>query len=100
MFLLLYLLSQYLLSYEGFFVVVFWFLVFVCFYFSCSDWCEVESQSSFDLHFPDGLMKIICPSTGKCQGQEAGVGRLGSRAGGGYRALSERKLGKEIAFKM
>jgi hypothetical protein len=30
-----------------------------------------------------GLVKIICPSTGECQGQEAGVGGLGSRAGGG-----------------
>ena len=29
-----------------------------------------------------GIVKIICPSTGECQGQEAGVGRLGSRAGG------------------
>jgi hypothetical protein len=35
-----------------------------------------------------GLGKIICPSTGECQGQEAGVGRLGSRAGGEYRGLS------------
>jgi hypothetical protein len=30
-----------------------------------------------------GLMKIVCPSTGECQGQEVGVGRLGSRAGVG-----------------
>jgi hypothetical protein len=45
-----------------------------------------------------GLMKIICPSTGEFQGQEAGVGGLRSRAGGRYRRLSERKLGKEIAF--
>jgi hypothetical protein len=28
-----------------------------------------------------GLVKIICPSTGECQGQEAEVGELGSRAG-------------------
>jgi hypothetical protein len=35
-----------------------------------------------------GLGKIICPSTGECQGQEVGVGGLGSRAGGGYRGLS------------
>jgi hypothetical protein len=28
-------------------------------------------------------VKIICPSTGECQGQEAGVDGLGSRAGGG-----------------
>ena len=28
-----------------------------------------------------GLAKIICPSTGECQGQEVGVGVLGSRAG-------------------
>jgi hypothetical protein len=34
-----------------------------------------------------GLVKIICPSTGECHGQEAGVGGLGSRAGGGYRGL-------------
>jgi hypothetical protein len=34
-----------------------------------------------------GLAKIICPSTGECQGQEAGVGRLGTRAWGGYREL-------------
>jgi hypothetical protein len=47
-----------------------------------------------------GLEKIICHSTGECQGQEAGVHRLGSRIGEGYRGLSERKLGKEIAFEM
>jgi hypothetical protein len=34
-----------------------------------------------------GLANIIFPSTGDCQGQEAGVGELGSRAGGGYRGL-------------
>ena len=47
-----------------------------------------------------GLLKIICPNTGECQGQEAGVGGLGSRAGGEYRGLLERKLGKEITFEM
>jgi hypothetical protein len=40
-----------------------------------------------------GLVKIICPSTGECQGQEAGVGGLGSRVRGGYR-------GYGIAFEM
>ena len=35
-----------------------------------------------------GLSKILCPSIGKCQGQEVGVGGLGSRLGGGYRGLS------------
>jgi hypothetical protein len=30
-----------------------------------------------------GLVKIICPSTRECQGQEVGVGGLGSRAGEG-----------------
>jgi hypothetical protein len=34
-----------------------------------------------------GNSKIICPSTGKCQGQEERVGGLGSREGGGYRGL-------------
>jgi hypothetical protein len=47
-----------------------------------------------------GLANIICFSTGECQGQEMGVGGLGSRAGGGYRELLERKLGKGIAFEM
>jgi hypothetical protein len=45
-----------------------------------------------------GLVKIICPSTGECQGQEAEVGGLGNR--GGYTGLSEKKLGKRIAFEM
>jgi hypothetical protein len=26
-----------------------------------------------------GLVKILCPNIGECQGQEAGVGGLGSR---------------------
>ena len=46
------------------------------------------------------LVKIICPSTWECQGQEARVGGLGSRVGVGYRGLLERKLGKGIAFEM
>jgi hypothetical protein len=29
-----------------------------------------------------GLAKIICPSTGECQGQKAGVGGLENRAAG------------------
>ena len=33
------------------------------------------------------LVKMIGPSTGECQGQEAGVGSLGSREEGGYRGL-------------
>jgi hypothetical protein len=37
---------------------------------------------------PLGIANFICPSTGDCQGQEVGVGGLGSRAGGGYRGLS------------
>jgi hypothetical protein len=36
-----------------------------------------------------GLAKIICPSTGECQGQEAGVSRLGSRPRGGYRDFQD-----------
>jgi hypothetical protein len=47
-----------------------------------------------------GLAKIVCPSIGECQGKEAEVGRLESRAVGGYRGLSERKLEKGIAFEM
>jgi hypothetical protein len=33
------------------------------------------------------LAKIICLSTGECKSQEAGVGGLESRVGGGYREL-------------
>jgi hypothetical protein len=29
-----------------------------------------------------GLVKIICPSIGECQGQKAGVGGLGNRGRG------------------
>ena len=47
-----------------------------------------------------GLVKIICPNIGEGQGQEIGVGGLGSRAGEGYRGHSERKLGKGITFEM
>ena len=36
---------------------------------------------------PIGLPNFICPSIGECQGQEVGVGGLGSRVGGGYRGL-------------
>jgi hypothetical protein len=36
---------------------------------------------------PLGIANFICPSTGECQGQEAGVGGLGSRAREGYREL-------------
>ena len=27
-----------------------------------------------------GIVKIMCPSTGECQGQEAGMGEVGSRS--------------------
>lgn len=37
---------------------------------------------------PLGITNFICPSTGECQCQEAGVGGYGSRAGEGYRELS------------
>jgi hypothetical protein len=47
-----------------------------------------------------GLVMIICPSKGECQGQEVGVGGLGSKVGGGFRGLLERKLSKGIAFEM
>jgi hypothetical protein len=47
-----------------------------------------------------GFAKIICPRTGECQGQEAGLGGLGSRTGGRHRGLSDRKIEKVIAFEM
>jgi hypothetical protein len=44
-------------------------------------------------------MKLLCPTIGECQGQESGVGGLGSRGRrGGDRGFSEGKLGKGITF--
>jgi hypothetical protein len=47
-----------------------------------------------------GLAKIICPSTGEFQGQKARVCGFGEQGGEGFRELSEKKLGKGIAFEM
>jgi hypothetical protein len=48
-----------------------------------------------------GPVKVLCPSIGECQGQEAGVGGLVSRGrGAGDRGFSEWKLGKRITFEM
>jgi hypothetical protein len=42
-----------------------------------------------------GLVRILGPSIGECQGQKVGVGGLGSREReGGDRGFSERKLRK------
>jgi hypothetical protein len=45
------------------------------------------------------LVKIICPSTGECQSQEAGVGELGSRAGEGE-GIFGGEIRKGITFEM
>ena len=37
-----------------------------------------------------GLVKIICPSTGECQGQEVGVGGLGTGQGEGIGGFGDR----------
>jgi hypothetical protein len=47
-----------------------------------------------------GPVKVLCPSIGECQGQEVGVGGLGSRGGGEDRGFLEGKLGKGILFEM
>jgi hypothetical protein len=44
-----------------------------------------------------GPVKALCPSVGECQGQEAHVGRMVSRRGGGP---SEGKPGKGTTFEM
>ena len=36
-----------------------------------------------------GIAKIICPSIGESQGQEAGVGGLGKKAGVGIEGLGD-----------
>jgi hypothetical protein len=45
-----------------------------------------------------GLAKIICPSTGKCQGRKGEW--VGWGAWGVYRGFLERKLAKGIAFEV
>jgi hypothetical protein len=46
-------------------------------------------------------VKVLCPSIGECQGQEAGVGWLGSREKGeGMGSLQRGEPGKGITFKM
>jgi hypothetical protein len=46
-------------------------------------------------------VEVLCPSTGECQGQEAGVGGLGSRGRRERdRGFLEGKQGKGIAFEM
>jgi hypothetical protein len=48
-----------------------------------------------------GSVKVLCPSIGECQGQEVGVGGLGSRRRQeGIRGFSEGKLGKGLTFEM
>ena len=47
-----------------------------------------------------GPMKALRPSVGECQGQEAGVGGLGSREWGGDGGFLEGRLGKGITFEM
>ena len=50
----------------------------------CSrEWSSWPSMGGKALDLPN----IICPNIGECQGQEAGVGGLGSRTGEGYRGL-------------
>jgi hypothetical protein len=47
-----------------------------------------------------GSVKILCPSIGDCQGQEAGVGGLLSKGGWRDSGFSEGKPGKGIIFEM
>jgi hypothetical protein len=48
-----------------------------------------------------GLVKVLCHNIGECQGQEAGVGGLGSRVRGeSDSGFSERKIRKRIIFEM
>jgi hypothetical protein len=45
-----------------------------------------------------GPLKVLCPTIGECQGQEAGVGGLVSRRMG--EGIGEEKLGNKITFEM
>jgi hypothetical protein len=45
-------------------------------------------------------VKVLCPSVGECQGQEAGVGGLVKEVGECDRGFLEGKPGKGITFEM
>jgi hypothetical protein len=45
-------------------------------------------------------VKVLCPSIGECQDQEAGVGELGNKGWGVDRGFLEEKIGKRITFEM
>jgi hypothetical protein len=48
-----------------------------------------------------GPVKVLCPSIGECQGQEAGMGELVSRKSSGCdMGFSEWKLVEGITFEM
>jgi hypothetical protein len=48
-----------------------------------------------------GPVKVLCPSIGECQGQEAGSGWVEEQGEGREdREFSEGKLGKGITFEM
>jgi hypothetical protein len=47
-----------------------------------------------------GRLKILCPRTGECQGQQVGVGGLVDRERGKGMGCSEGKPGKKITFEM
>jgi hypothetical protein len=47
-----------------------------------------------------GPVKVLCPSIGECQGQEAEGGVGEQKEGRGDRGFSEGKLGKGITFEM
>ena len=40
-----------------------------------------------------GPVKVLCPSIGECQGQEAGVGGLGSMGSGGGEKIRDFQRG-------
>jgi hypothetical protein len=42
-------------------------------------WLQLPSRSSMGGEALSQPVKVLCPSIGECQGQEAGVGGLGSR---------------------
>jgi hypothetical protein len=58
---------------------------------------EDENQSSMGREAL-GPVKVLCPSIRECQGQEVGVGRLGSR--GRREGIGDFQTGNYITFEM
>ena len=58
----------------------------------------VAEDGQIGHQWDESHVKIICPSTGQCQGQEVGVGGLGRKMAGGDRKISDGETRKGVSI--